>query len=225
MTPRTEAIATDRRSKTREALVNAARDLVFERSAHEKISISDITLAAGVATGTFYNYFDTKQRVFEAVLEGYRTQFAEELAITRARLSDPAMIVAVTLKYYFQQSQHNVEWNEFVRFSGLPGPHVLRQSDEDCLADIRRGMKAGRFRVEDVFFAQSLVTGMIDHINTEVSTGKLPLKATDDAVRYILRMLGLPDLVAKALTQSPLPPVSAARHLDLPWQDAARPNG
>ena len=39
--------------------------------------------------------------------------------------------------------------------------------------------------------------------------GNLASDATDEAVRYILRMLGLPDLVAKALTQSPLPPVGS----------------
>jgi hypothetical protein len=32
-----------------------------------------------------------------------------------------------------------------------------------------------------------------------------------ETTRYILRMLGIPDLVAKALTQSPLPPVAASK--------------
>ena len=50
---------------------------------------------------------------------------------------------------------------------------------------------------------------MIEHINREIREGRLTPDATDEAVRYILRMLGLPDLVAKALTQSPLPPVGS----------------
>ena len=50
---------------------------------------------------------------------------------------------------------------------------------------------------------------MIEHINREIRKGNLASNATDEAVRYILRMLGLPDLVAKALTQSPLPPVGS----------------
>ena len=203
--------ATPKRAKTRDALLNAARDLVFERG-HERISIQDITNRAGVATGTFYNYFVTKQDVFEAVVEDYRRQFSEEIEETRSRLKDPAMMVAATLKYYFHQSQFNEQWRTFLSFSGLPGRIDLRQRDADCLKDIQRGVDAGRFKVEDSHFAQSLIGGMIDHINFEVAHGRLAPNATDNAIRYILRMLGLPDLVAKALTQSPLPPVSAPRH-------------
>ena len=144
-----------RRTQTRQALVLAARDLVLKRG-HEKISIQDITIEAGLGTGTFYNYFSTKQDVFEAVLADYRQQFADEIGATRARLKDPATVVAVTLKYYFHQAQHNDQWKNFLIFSGLPDRHVLRQDDDECLADIQRGVKAGRFKVEDSDFARSL---------------------------------------------------------------------
>jgi len=203
--------ATPKRAKTRDALLNAARDLVFERG-HKRISIQDITNRACVATGTFYNYFVTKQDVFEAVVEDYCRQFSEEIEETRSRLKDPAMVVAATLKYYFHQSQFNEQWRTFLSFSGLPGRIDLRQRDADCLKDIQRGIDAGRFKVEDSHFAQSLIGGMVDHVNLEIDHGRLSPNATDNAIRYILRMLGLPDLVARALTQSPLPPVSAPRH-------------
>jgi AcrR family transcriptional regulator len=202
---------TTKRIQTRDALLAAARELVFKRG-HEKISIQHITNRAGVATGTFYNYFVTKQDVFEAVVEDYRRQFAEEIEETRSRLKDPAMVIAATLKYYFHQSQYNEQWRTFLLFSGLPGRIDLRQRDADCLKDIQRGVNAGRFKVENSHFAQNLIGGMVDHINFEIAHGRLAPNATDDAVRYILRMLGLPDPVAKALTQSPLPPVSSSHH-------------
>jgi AcrR family transcriptional regulator len=198
-----------KRTRTREALVTAARELVFERS-HERISIQEITRRAGVATGTFYNYFATKRNVFEAVVEEYRVQFAREIEETRSRIKDPAMMVAATLKYYFYQAQHNEAWRTFLSFSGLPGKIDLRQSSNESFKDIQRCVAAGRFKVEDCHFAQSLIGGMIDHVNTEIAKGRLAPSAADDAVRYILRMLGLPDPVAKALTQSRLPPVSAS---------------
>ena len=200
--------AASKKTRTRTALIAAARSLVFERG-HGKISIQDITECAGVATGTFYNYFVTKQQVFESVIADYRDQFSSEIEHTRSRLKDPAMVVTATLKYYFYQSQFNQEWLTFIALSGLPGPIELRQSDASCLADIKRGVSAGRFKVEDTLFAKSLIAGMIEHINREIRKGNLASDATDEAVRYILRMLGLPDLVAKALTQSPLPPVGS----------------
>ncbi len=200
----------DKRLRTRKALVLAARDLVYARG-HEKISIQDITERAEVGTGTFYNYFRTKQQVFEAVLDDFRESFARDLEEVRKKLKDPAMTVAVTLKYYFHQAQDNDSWNTFVTYSGLSGEHVLHQEEQQCLSDIQRGVRAGRFKVDDAFFTQSLVTGMVRHTNLGISKGVLGRSAMENTTRYILRMLGLPDLVAKALVQSPLPPVQAQK--------------
>ena len=197
-----------KRLRTRNALVHAARDLVFEQG-HGKISIRDITIRANVGTGTFYNYFQTKQEVFAAVLDQFRETITQEIEEVRRNLKDPAMTIAVTLKYYFRQAQDNEQWNNFVAFSGLPGKHVLHQDEQQCLTDIKHGAIAGRFKVDDIFFTQSLIIGMVKHTNLEISKGALGRSAMDDTIKHILRMLGLPDLVAKALVQSPLPPARA----------------
>jgi len=194
----------NQRTRTRNLLVFAARELVHERG-HENISIQDVTQRARVGTGTFYNYFQTKRQVFEAVLGDFRRCFAQEVNAIRANLKDPATIVAVTLKYYFCQAQDNEKWKTFITYSGLPGEHVLHQDEEQCLSDIQRGVRAGRFKVDDVYFTQSLVTGMVRHTNLEISKGNLGRSAMDDTAQYVLRMLGLPYLVARALAQSPLP--------------------
>lgn len=206
--------ASDKKLRTRRSLTHAARDLVYERG-HDKISIQDITVSAGVATGTFYNHFQTKQDVFEAVLDDFREAFAQELEEVRRNLTDPALIITATLKYYFRQAQDNEMWSSYLKFSGLPGEHVLCQSHEQCLEDIQRGAKAGRFTVDDVYFTHTLILGMVRHINKEVSEGKLGRSAMDNTVQYVLRMLGLPALVARALVQSPLPPVPAQRSASL----------
>lgn len=199
-----------RRTKTRQALIEAARELVYERG-HEKISIQDITRRAGVGTGTFYNYFQTKQDVFLAVLDDFRQTFQHNLDEARARIKDPAMRVATTLKYYFEQAQDNEAWNSFVAYSGLPGEYILHQPVDQCLKDVQAGTRAGRFKVSDPHFAEALITGMVTHVNRQITAGKLGRTAMEDTVQYILRMLGIPDLVARALVQAPLPPVAAPR--------------
>ncbi len=186
-------------------MIAATRQLVFERR-HARISIQDITRRAGVATGTFYNYFETKRKVFSAIADDYRQQFAMEIEQTRSRVKDPAMMVTITLQYYFKQAQHNEQWKTFIEYAGLQGL-MLRQGEQSSLDDLRHGVRAGRFKVEDVFFAHSLISGMIDHTNQAISEGRLTSSDTDNTVRYVLRMLGLPDLVARALIQSPLPPM------------------
>lgn len=190
--------------ETRKLLVEAARKLACEKG-HENISIQDVTQRAKVGTGTFYNYFQTKSQVFEAVLDDFRQSFARDINRVRENLKDPAMIVAVTLKYYFYQAQDNENWNTFITYCGLPGEHLLYQDEEQCLNDIQRGVSAGRFQVDDACFTQSLVTGMVKHTNLEISKGRLGRSAIEDTAQYVLRMLGLPYLVARAVVQTPLP--------------------
>ncbi len=199
----------EKRRATRAALITAARNLIFERG-YERISIQDITNRAEVSTGTYYNYFETKQAIFFAVADSMQRELADEIEATRAGIKDPAMIVSVTLKYYFYQSLDNEEWREFTHCAGLGDLPLLQPSDE-CAEDIQRGVKAGRFRVDDIHFTQNLITGMTEHVSREISKGALPRSGVDFAIRSILQMLGLPDLVSKALTQTPLPPMAAPR--------------
>lgn len=54
-------------SETRQRLVNAAVEEIA-REGYENASISRITRAAGVATGTIYNYFPSKHELMLAIL-------------------------------------------------------------------------------------------------------------------------------------------------------------
>ena len=60
--------------RTREELVAAARR-VFERGGYSGARVADITAEAGVAHGSFYTYFSSKQDVFAAVVREVGEQF------------------------------------------------------------------------------------------------------------------------------------------------------
>jgi AcrR family transcriptional regulator len=56
-----------RGTRTREALLRGARE-VFERDGFVDAKITSITSAAGVAAGSFYTHFESKDAIFEAVI-------------------------------------------------------------------------------------------------------------------------------------------------------------
>ena len=67
--PDAKALPQSRRGQnTRKGLLKAAR-VVFERDGFINAKISDITLAADVASGSFYTYFSDKRDVFMALVE------------------------------------------------------------------------------------------------------------------------------------------------------------
>jgi AcrR family transcriptional regulator len=59
-------LLTARGLRTRAALVAAAKQ-VFEEISFPESRITDITARAGVASGTFYTYFDSKEAIFREV--------------------------------------------------------------------------------------------------------------------------------------------------------------
>jgi AcrR family transcriptional regulator len=66
---------TRRGQRTRALLVAAARS-VFEHDGFEAARIKDISAAAGVAYGTFYTYFDSKEEIFREVVRAIQVDMA-----------------------------------------------------------------------------------------------------------------------------------------------------
>jgi AcrR family transcriptional regulator len=76
-----------RGARTRQALLDAA-EVVFGRLGYERASVSAINRQAGVAQGTFYTHFPSKQAVFVAVIQD-RGAAARRAAGEVTRALDP----------------------------------------------------------------------------------------------------------------------------------------
>jgi hypothetical protein len=57
---------------------------------------------------------------------------------------------------------------------------------------------------------------MASHVCLEIQRGRLPIAAVNETVRHVLRMLGLPDIAAKAFADAPLPEIASPTRTDLP---------
>jgi len=64
--------------KRRAELLDAALRL-FEERGYEQVSVADITAAAGIAKGTFYLYFESRERLLDALRSGYAEAAARRL--------------------------------------------------------------------------------------------------------------------------------------------------
>lgn len=80
--PRTTAVSrppTSRGQRTRTKLLDAAEQ-VFGEQGFERASIVEITRTAGVAQGTFYLYFHSKQSIFVELVDTLGTRLRRHLA-------------------------------------------------------------------------------------------------------------------------------------------------
>src|SRR3954452_1294191 len=71
-----------RRAEIREKLFQAALSLIMRRGL-QQTTVSDITEAADVGKGTFFNYFPTKEHVLVEFYERHRARLEERLRAVR----------------------------------------------------------------------------------------------------------------------------------------------
>src|SRR6187455_1262459 len=81
-----------RREHTRAKLVEAATT-VFARQGVDNTRINEITDEADVGFGSFYNHFDSKEAIVEAVLAETVAAQGEAIEAVTRQLEDPAEVI------------------------------------------------------------------------------------------------------------------------------------
>lgn len=84
--PRSGRVA-ERRERRAQRILDAAAELVL-RWGYDKTTVDDVARAAGVAKGTIYLHWKTREELFTALLRRERAELAAE--VERALAADPA---------------------------------------------------------------------------------------------------------------------------------------
>jgi AcrR family transcriptional regulator len=91
---------------TRAALMRAARE-VFERDGFLDAKISDISAAAGVATGSFYTHFRDKDEVFAALVEETKEEMLHPGVHDAHPDDDPVAMIEHANRTYLESYRAN----------------------------------------------------------------------------------------------------------------------
>ncbi len=122
------------RETKRQLLLQAAAE-VFARQGYHATRVADIARHAGVAKGTVYEYFRTKEELFYALLDEWLNQFEEELVERLGQESDPLrqadLLREAAVLFYRRHAVHAPIFLEF-------WAHALRSRDGRFLERIRR---------------------------------------------------------------------------------------
>lgn len=88
---------------------------VFAELGLDKATVADIVERTGLARGTFYNYFDTKEAVWEAVILQLAGEAGERSMAARRKADDPYTFVADAFRAYFEMITEDPRLLTFIR--------------------------------------------------------------------------------------------------------------
>lgn len=193
-------VGQERRARTRKRILETALGVFAEKGSAAPV-IDDFIKAAGVARGTFYNYYDSVEELRAAT-----TAWLEEdlmLSIERELdgLADPADRLTLGVRLWLRKAQIDPVWCAYVAKAVTHGEAV----EATLRRDLHDGARAGAFVFESVQAARDLVVGTLHEAMRRMSAGKVPATFTDEIARLVFRGLGMPPRRVHAALRRPIP--------------------
>lgn len=219
--PDGESRQSRRKRETRERLLEAAMRLMAERGM-ESVAINEITEAADVGFGSFYNHFESKEAIYEALVEQVFDGFGDALDRLVKDVADPAEAIAYCMRHALLRARREPLWGKFLLREGYSMNVFSHGLGQRLLRDIIRGVAAKRLQAPDLFMSFISAGGILlaaiaaeQQVGSESSPQAALLKSLGMAVGGIperattlaLTTLGIPAEEAAAIARKPLPTV------------------
>lgn len=206
-----------RKLRTRGALIRAAQRFIAEGKLN--VPILEITQAADVGMGSFYNHFSSKEQLFDAAVADALDNLGALLDGVTGSVSDPAEAFAANFRLTGRLFRYRPEEAALLLANG--GSLILsnRGLSPRALRDIAAAIERGRFTITDAELGLAVAGGMLVGLTTLLR--ERPERDTDATVdevtERLLRTLGMTSAQAKAMCRKPLPDISALHDSPAEW--------
>jgi len=163
---------------------------VFARKGYFNSRVSDIAREAGIAAGTIYLYFKTKDEILVTL---FRDKMAEWVAAVRREITaerDPVAKIRKIVALHFKVLEENPELAEVVQVELRQGQKFFRGASAhevsayfDVINDVlEEGAAAGLIRRDlPLKVATKMLFGAMDQLATSWVLGKRAYRLTDAA--------------------------------------------
>lgn len=203
-----------RRQETRLKLMRAALRLMSAKGV-DGVAIQDITNAADVGFGSFYNYFPSKEAIFLTLKEELIEHYAAALDKLGEQVADPAEKIAASARYTIRYGRADPVWGKFVLATNFNRDSLREGLGRYLLRDVMTGIEARRFVCHDlasliVAVGSTILGGLMAEVTVSEHAND-PFGSPDDLPEKIsatlLVTLGLPWVEAWKVASRLLPEV------------------
>jgi AcrR family transcriptional regulator len=183
-------------------LTDAARVLIAEKGV-AALRIGDVTDEADVGRGSFYNYFESKEALVEAVA-GESIQAVAERVLADIDDEDPAAIAATADRRFIRIAYDDPEFARLVVNLGHGNEVFSTATIPYARAALQVGIDAGRFDVADFEIFLIVLTTSAFALIRAILAGEAPENADEAHAEIILRALGVDRNEAREIARRPL---------------------
>lgn len=198
-----------RKQRTRAALISAAQGFIAE--GRLSVPVLDITQAADVGMGSFYNYFDSKEELFAAAVAEALDAHGALLDVLTAGVVDPAETFACRFRLTGRLFRRRPQESQILLANGVALLTSERGLAPRALRDIEAAVSAGRFSVADPQLALAVAGGAILGLGALLSSDpdRDDARAADSVTADVLRLFGMSAADAAEVCARPLPDLDA----------------
>lgn len=179
-------VARARRENTQARIVRSALRVFAERGPDAPV-IEDFVRAAGIARGTFYNYYQSTTELLEAATALLEDELISAIEARMATLTDPLERLATGITLWLRRAEADRLWCRFVVRVRRRGAAVEARLGED----LRAGVQQGLFRLESFEAGRDMVVGTLLEAMNRLAAGEAAPGYTLAVARTVLRGLGV----------------------------------
>ena len=182
----------ERKAQNRAKLIAAARK-VFAEKGVGAATARDIVRETDLATGTFYNYFESKEEVFTALLEELADKARERVRSPRQEpgLSLEQRIEGAYRAYFELVMEERELFAVFRRNAGVVALMAdrdwFRDGETDLVEDLGKWMRAGDMPVVDLDLLAQAMFGAAVHVANHLVDQESP--DIDAAARFCAALM------------------------------------
>lgn len=172
-------------SGDRRRSILAAAEVTFNRNGYARTTVEQVAVAAGVAKGSIYNYFHSKEELFQQVFAEVMSGAMSDLSRIVGREESAAAKLEQVLDYWYQGLERYVGigqlilecWTAAARepegseFAG--GVRRMREGPTELIASIlAEGIESGEFRGEiSPSTGATLILALLDGLQVQAMMG------------------------------------------------------
>jgi AcrR family transcriptional regulator len=182
--------------------------MISERGV-EGLRLREVTDAADVGFGSFYNYFESKEELVEAVVLDVMSSLARTLIAHVDTFDDPAEAAAAAHRWFVRTAVEDPETARLLVNLDQADVQFQQRIEPFGLELLRRGIDAGRFPpMPSPVTTLSYVVGATLAVTRGVVDRRLGPEAESQTAEVLLRALGVDADAARKIAHRPLPSVA-----------------